>query len=884
MIELKDYQHRVLDSLREFFRGCEKHGRPDVAFGEVLRRNNASEAPYLAVQGAGLHPETPYVCLRVPTGGGKTLLACYTVGLATTEFLRAARSVVLWLVPSNTILSQTADALRDTRHPYRQALQQSAGAVEVVTIEEALRLSRASLDGQTVVIVATIQSFRVEETADRKVYEQNGTFADHFQNLPAGVAQGLMSGPDGRPIPSLVNVLRVRRPVVIVDEAHNARTELSFSTLAAVAPSCIVEFTATPARNKQPSNVLHRVSAAELKAEHMVKLPLRVVTRHPSQRDQLLAEAVKLRLDLERLSTLEAQATGEYIRPILLIQAERVDGCVPLRDRLVSDFKLSKDEVCISVAELDELPSAEKIRRADCPIRVIITVQKLREGWDCPFAYVLCSLRETRSPTAIEQIAGRILRLPQAREKQHPDLNCSYAFSISPTIVEVLAELRDALERHGFTAAEAERIVIPVAQGALPLGNQPQSVEFTADELNAESIAADVVSLAGKVRLEEREGRIVLLTPLSAHETEQVMNWVTSDRTKQQIRDAATTLRDLDIAFGGTGNSRVPSFYEQRIDFAVPRLCVREGEELLEFESTFLLERPWRLSQKDASLSEGYDPRQRPTGRVGRVDVGTRGEVVTGETTDDFVSTLHKQVLDLGSDDPWTLEALVAWLDSKIDHSDIPSGESGAYLRNVVRGLLARFDLDDVGVLAIDRFRLRDEVEQSIQRHRERERLEAFQGYLLPTSPLVVSDTEALNFKTIQYEPSWTYEGNFAFKKHYFGQKPGELRRNGEEARCAEFIDGLEEVAFWVRNLVRKPTSFRLQTSGDWFYPDFICQLVDGRVMAVEYKGAHLWADAEEKRAVGAVWASRSNGRCLFVMPTNEDFSSIPATIGGGRI
>ena len=80
---------------------------------------------------------------------------------------------------------------------------------------------------------------------------------------------------------------------------------------------------------------------------------------------------------------------------------------------------------------------------------------------------------------------------------------------------------------------------------------------------------------------------------------------------------------------------------------------------------------------------------------------------------------------------------------------------------------------------------------------------------------------------------------------------------------------------FWVRNLVRKATSFRLQTSKDWFYPDFLCHLNDGRVLAVEYKGAHLWADAEEKRAVGAVWASRSGGRCLFVMPTEGDFSAV---------
>lgn len=140
----------------------------------------------------------------------------------------------------------------------------------------------------------------------------------------------------------------------------------------------------------------------------------------------------------------------------------------------------------------------------------------------------------------------------------------------------------------------------------------------------------------------------------------------------------------------------------------------------------------------------------------------------------------------------------------------------------------------------------------------------------------------------MQYEPSWLYEGGFKFEKDYFGPKPGELRETTaggaltEEFKCAQFLDGLPEVKFWMRNLSGKFTSFRLQTSKYRFYPDFLCQLVDGRVLAVEYKGAHLWTDAEEKRAVGAVWASRSGGRCLFVMPTEGDVSVISRIVKQG--
>lgn len=892
MITLKDYQERVLESLGDFFRLAAQTTKPDVAFREVTRRFGEG-APYIPVPTAGLGEGMPYVCLRVPTGGGKTLLACHAVGLAQRQFMRAERAVVLWLVPSNTILDQTADALRDPRHPYRRALELACGAVEVVTIDEALHLSRATIDGQTVVIVSTIQSFRVEDTTGRRVYDQNGAFSDHVAQVPPERITDLFPGADGKPKPSLVNALRLCRPIVIVDEAHNARTDLSFATLGTVLPSCIVEFTATPAREKTPSNVLHRVSAAELKLANMVKLPLRVVTRHPSQRDQLLSEAITLRGDLEKLAVAEGQHTAEYIRPILLIQAERVDACEPLRDRLVREFGLSKDEVKISVGRLDELKAVNDIASPKCPVRVIITVEKLREGWDCPFAYVLCSLKETWSATAIEQIVGRILRLPNAQAKRHPELNCAYAFSVSESITVVLAELREALEHNGFTKAEAERVILSVPQGTLPLGVQPQTVTFALTEIDPTVAQVQEAALAGKVRIDAAAGTIMIVVPLDRADTERVKSCVTTPEARAKVEAAVELVRKAEQAFGGSGKPRQPSPYEQQLDFLVPLLCFNENGMLYEFESTFLLEHPWKLSEKDASLPAAYNPLARPYGKVGVIDVGQKGDVQTtlmGDTGDaDFVGTLHQQMFHFSGQDDWSLEKLVAWLDREIDHHDIPVGESAEFLRKVIRGLTAKYGIADIGTLALDRFRLRDEIAARIQDHREGERKASFQMLLLSDSPLTVTEERTINFKTMGYEPSRVYEGGFQFQKHYFGPKPGELTektaegRVTEEFQCAQFLDGLPQVKFWVRNLVRKPTSFRLQTSKDWFYPDFLCQLVDGRALAVEYKGKHLFdgVDAEDKRAIGAIWASRSGGRCLFVMPTEGDFSEIVRAVQG---
>ena len=598
MITLKDYQIRVLDSLRDFFRQCSKDGRPEAAFQTVQIRNSRQPMPYIPVHASGLRPGMPYVCLRVPTGGGKTLIACHATGIAMGELLQAERAVVLWLVPSNTILDQTADALRDPRHPYRRALELSCGAVEVVTIEEALRLSRATVEGQTVIIVATIQSFRVEDTTGRKVYDRGG-FSEHFLNVPVNRLTDLLPDKDGKPIPSLVNMLRLRRPIVIVDEAHNARTKLSFSTLGAVMPSCIIEFTATPDRKDNPSNVLHQVSAAELKAADMIKLPLRVITRHPSQKDQLLADAIALRADLEKIAITESQQTGEYLRPIMLLQAERVDACEPLRDRLVTEFGIAKDDVKISVGVLDELKDVKDIASAKCSVRFIITVQKLREGWDCPFAYVLCSLRETRSATAIEQIVGRILRLPNAQRKQHPDLDCAFAFSVSDSLPEVLNELREALESNGFTTAEADRIIIPVPQGTLPLGSQPKTAQFKpGEEIDIAIALTQMEALSGKVKIDAALGTITVLVPLDKDETEKLKGCVKTPEAKARVAEIVELVREAEMAFGGTGQTRMPTPYEQQLDFLIPLLCVPESGMLFEFESTFLLEHPWQLSAK----------------------------------------------------------------------------------------------------------------------------------------------------------------------------------------------------------------------------------------------------------------------------------------------
>ena len=312
----KAYQQSVLESVEKYFRACLDRGDADIAFYETTRDlwNEGSRFSPIA----GFPRDMPYFCLRVPTGGGKTWLAAKSVRLVNTHLLRCEHSVILWLVPSKAIREQTIRALKGRSHPYHAALRE-AGPLSVLDLSEAKNVTRATLETSTTVIVSTVQAFRREDTEGLKVYESNGALMHHFEHLTQEQRAELLRDGDTTPY-SLANVLRLRRPFLIVDEAHNNRTPLSFKTFADFRPSGIMELTATPDTKETPSNVLHSVAAAELKMEQMIKLPILLETEPNWQ--QCLADAIARRDELQTLAEQERRNGAAYLRPFMLFQAE----------------------------------------------------------------------------------------------------------------------------------------------------------------------------------------------------------------------------------------------------------------------------------------------------------------------------------------------------------------------------------------------------------------------------------------------------------------------------------------------------------------------------------------------------------------------------------
>ena len=881
----KTYQSQVLDSVEAYFKACHELPSPSIAFTATTERLWGRGNPYNPL--SGFPADMPYFCLRVPTGGGKTWLAAKSVQLINTHLLRCEYSVILWLVPSKPIREQTLRALRDRQHPYHTALRET-GPITVLDLEEAKSMTRATLDTSTTIIVATRQAFQVEEEECRKVYQSSGALMHHFDNLSPTQRDELLTEGEGtdRITPySLANVLRLRRPFVVVDEAHNNRTELAFDMLARFRPSGVMELTATPDLERTPSNVLHSVSAAELKAEEMIKLPV-VLETEPNWQ-QCLADAIGRRDALHKLADDERRAGAAYLRPLVLIQSEpRRAGIETLdfervRNELITNHGIPASEIIVATGEekgLEQIDADYKLGIADpsCPVKFVITQKALAEGWDCPFAYILVSMASLHSATAVEQLLGRILRQPGAKHAQARALNQSYAFVVSRNFAETASALRDRLvagagfERREVaefvTAAKAEQSRLDLEGHAGRIVVRPVAI-ILSEKPNLKSVPKPI---RDKVSWDGKLNTLTISTPLTEDEAEALKASVTSETAAAAIVEAAEVSRTTAIEFFQT-----PAELGER--FRVPQLALRIQGELTLFDDPEVLDYPWDLSPYDAAptaddlsaLGAGFK-----VSEGGEIDV----DDASGRIISRFLPDLQRDLGLAYQPENWDEIRLATWLCRNLPEQSLTHASKQAFVAAWLTDLLRR---DDVTLARanLQKFLIRNRLEARIRDLRKQAVGKAFQQTLFgddAASRVAVSDQYAFDFHPHTYAPSCDYDGRFGhfdFRKHFYGRM-GDFDSK-EEFKCACWLDIQAQqgrIQFWVRNLVRREgSSFFLQKADGRFYPDFLCQLPGkdgqpGPVLAVEYKGADRWLSAEDDRLIGGLWANLSDGRCRFVM------------------
>ena len=858
-MNLKQYQTDTLSILRRFFEEARMAG-PKNAYEAITQE--PEQAMRLGGYAGAYVPlkelfDVPYVCLRLPTGGGKTILAAHAVSVARNAWIEKDYPVVLWLVPTNTIRQQTVEALKTSRHAYRQVLDEAFdGRVRVFDIADFTHIRPHDIRDHCCIVVGTIQTLRVKSTEGRKVYAHNEEMEPHFSNV-RDTTPGLEKLEQGGVKFSFANLLHIHRPLMIVDEAHNAVTGLTREMQARVNPCAIVEFTATPRRR---SNILHSVTAQELKREEMIKLPI-MLSEHDTWQNAVNG-AIAACASLAETASVDA----DYIRPIVLFQAQPRNQEVTvaaLKDHLMEVEQIPEDKIAIATGNQRELDGIDLFDRA-CPIEYIITVEALKEGWDCSFAYVFCSVSRIQSAKDVEQLLGRVLRMPYAKRRGVADLNKAYAFLSEPSFGEAAKGLTDKLVGMGFEEDEAFDNIEPVQrafddQGDLfgPRQKSEPVFRYTAQATPEVLSRLKEVEPDGLLVRETAEGEVeVAVTGWISEDNEKAICETLPEPQRKDFADAVEKYRD-EI------KDRI-SPAEQGEKFEVPRL-MSDIQGTLEFADTdiFMEYHDWSLLNYSTKMDED-EFTIRETARSFEIDI--EGKRVTYQ----FASEEEQLVLGAAVEG-WTPEALVLWLDRQVRQVDIHQSELLKWLRELIDHLLKARGMS-ISSLMRCKFLLANTIAKKINTIRQQERDSVYQRYLFaPGSNVSVSFDAAFTFKDEMYRDQRCYRGRWKPRKHFLGPDRVPIfdgAEDGEEAQCAQVIDSLAEVKYWIRNVARHLESFCLPTATDKFYPDFVAQLKDGRLFVVEYKGAHIaeGSDTAEKRTIGALWEQESDGKGLFII------------------
>ena len=809
---LKEYQKRAVATVQSFVEqlsvwrekdGAARSQDPEWGFDWVQRAWGSTVPGRLYhPRLTGLGEQLPTFCLKIPTGGGKTLLATKVIDLVNGHYRRSRRGLVLWIVPTTQIYNQTLKALKDRDHPYRQQLDLSSGQRTLI-LERTTAFGPQDVADNLCILLLMLPAANRKTKDTLRMFRDSGGFDRFFppDDDPAAHAQMLEKSPNldtfeetagfwGRYIKtSLGNTVRLLRPLIILDEGHKAYSVNAKATLEGFNPCMIVELSATPAKG---ANVLVEITGRELNDEEMIKLDLHIRNKAGSDWKDTLLASIEHRATIEESAIVHEAETGTYIRPICVIQVERTGkqqrqpGYLhtdDVREYLLRHPGVSREHIAVKTSARDELKEVDDVgglMSRDCPIRFIITKQALQEGWDCPFAYVLTILTNPMSRTGITQLVGRILRQPYASKTGVATLDESYVFCFSRRGHELLQEVRKGFGLEGLQGLEGR--VVSDSGAARPPGKlatrqQPRYREAARELVLPAFMIRDVEGW----RLVHYEADILSRVP-----------WDDID---------LSPLSELQLDEGSGG---------------VDRLRANLTEQLLE-------------ARGDAA-PKGTAHTPAPSGDA---DAPNGGDPV-----DYFFAASH--LLDLVPN-PWLGRDLA---------------------RRAFESLIERYPSERV---AANHVFVLEELRRRIERERDRLSQEVFRALLESGEMRFLVVAEDLEFNRLPEEiqvpqaKRANREDGAPYQRNLFDVTT-EDDLNQFENKVATYLDQQARLFFWYRNRARKDY-FVQGWKPRRIYADFIVTLRDdeastdpgfGQVFVVETKGVHLKGaeDTEYKRSV----------------------------------
>ena len=813
----------------------------------------------------------PQVCMKVPTGGGKTFLAANSVKPIFDAMPHVHPKAVAWLVPSDAILNQTAKAFMDRNNPLRQKLEADfSGRVEIYTKDQLLvgqNFNPTSVDENLSVFVLSYDSFRTSKKEGRKAYQQNGNltlFAQYYNDT-----QQLLPDTDET---ALIQVIRSLNPVVVVDESHHATSKLSVEMLDNFNPSFVLELTATP---KKDSNIISVVDARKLKKEEMVKLP--VIVYNQKNQEDVYFSAISLRNRLE-VEAIRAEKEGErYIRPIVLFQAqprihEESTTYEKIKQSLLS-VGIPAEQIAIKTGEKDEIKDIDLMSR-ECRIRYIITVNALKEGWDCPFAYILATVANRSSVVDVEQILGRILRMPYAKAKRQNLLNMSYAITSSADFHKTLDRVVSGLVSAGFSkkdhrvgspqeSQESESTVQPSSERNEEIYVQSE-IEINTDDVKDRleaiqsgetgfiSVDQNLPEVKPQAGSEEKGSRQETDTSMidgmvAAAEDENRVYWEAINSTEADTVDIPQEVAERMETF------RVRKRFRDEIkELVLPQFMRDDGIRLFTETGHEYLERE--------ELREGFTLRDKDT----IIDFGSvRAELAKVDLENGEEATPKAfQFLSAES------EAIRKWFDAK------PSEAKRKLCKDIIVNRIS--SINSIGDADIAEYvgRVMGNMSEAMLSDLE-QAPELYANKIREKVLSLLREHESKTFHLWMEQDHIVCEPNYRFRdkitpgrsissvpKSLYEEEEGNI--NEYERKVIWELSALDNIRWWHRNISKRGFAINGAVIA---YPDLIVKTESGKILMIETKGDHLDnAESKAKAETGADWASMAGRAYKYFM------------------
>ncbi|AOY74421.1 hypothetical protein ARZXY2_4922 (plasmid) [Arthrobacter sp. ZXY-2] len=430
------------------------------------------------------------------TGMGKTFI--FAGALEYLALVPGIRNFAL-VAPSRTILEKTVAQL--TPGNPKSITKGMNAPLVVVTADNFNTPSMASAmedDSRVKLYVFTVQSLLKPST---KVGRRTHDFQE---GLGSGLYQRMQEAAD----------------LVIFADEHHAYYGKQFSAaVRELHPWALIGLTATPHKSTPEDQIIFRYPLAAAIAGKYVKTPV-IVGRRDDKNDPVtkLLDGTTLLERKRELSDQWSQAKGvPRINPVMLVVARDITEAEQWANIVRSpDFKGGsyRDSVLIvhsksvpAAKEETELRRLQDIEHSDSPIRIVISVQMLKEGWDVKNVYVLLSTQPSLSDVLTEQVLGRGLRLPfgeytgiemldtlevLAHDKYEDLLRRKSVFSEQFMDHKIRASLRTDSQGNVVVVRETETVETPV----LPQSGQSQLPSWTQDQPGGSGMST---SSAGKL-------------------------------------------------------------------------------------------------------------------------------------------------------------------------------------------------------------------------------------------------------------------------------------------------------------------------------------------------------------------------------------------------